>query len=316
MAKNTKLELTWIGKEKRPRLEPRVLIEDPSKSYHAAVRRGPNDIFDNLLIHGDNLLALKALEQEYTGQVKCVYIDPPFNTGEAFENYDDGLEHSIWLGLMRERLGIIYSLLHETGSLFVHLDDNEVDYCKVILDELFGRSNFVNRITLEARAASSFSTVNPGVFKATEYVLWYAKDKSKFTDRGGRVQRVPDYAYNKWIDNPEDSCEKWRYSSVVDAFNLNVILRTKNPRTILDKFNEFIIANANRICRLASISDTGAGQKIIELKKISLKSPGKMFYMKREGGLDDVYVIDGQQLIFYSKTLASHSLTAFAFARG
>ena len=79
-----KLELTWIGKEKRPRLEPRVLIEDTEKSYHANMRHGDKDIFDNMLIHGDNLLALKALEQEYAGKVKCIYIDPPYNTGNAF----------------------------------------------------------------------------------------------------------------------------------------------------------------------------------------------------------------------------------------
>jgi adenine-specific DNA-methyltransferase len=97
MSKKTKLELTWIGKENRPKLEPRVLIEDPEKSYHALRRVSDNDIFDNRLIFGDNLLALKALEQEFTGKIKCIYIDPPFNTGQAMENYDDGLEHSIWL---------------------------------------------------------------------------------------------------------------------------------------------------------------------------------------------------------------------------
>ena len=74
----TKLELTWIGKDKRPRLEPRILLEDPSKSYHATSKVSENDIFDNKLIFGDNLLALKALEREYAGKVKCIYIDPPY----------------------------------------------------------------------------------------------------------------------------------------------------------------------------------------------------------------------------------------------
>ena len=93
--KRQKLELTWIGKDERPRLEPRILIEDPELSYHAKERRSEDDIFDNILIHGDNLLALKALEAKYIGKVKCIYIDPPYNTGSAFEHYDDGLEHSI-----------------------------------------------------------------------------------------------------------------------------------------------------------------------------------------------------------------------------
>ncbi|MFN7842161.1 MAG: site-specific DNA-methyltransferase, partial [Pirellula sp.] len=90
--KKQKLELTWIGKENRPRLEPRILLEDPEKSYHAPHRVSENDIFDNRLIFGDNLLALKALEQEFTGKIKCIFIDPPYNTGSAFEHYDDGLE--------------------------------------------------------------------------------------------------------------------------------------------------------------------------------------------------------------------------------
>jgi len=110
---NQKLELTWIGKDNRPRLEPRILLHDAGKSYHAAHRVSNKDIFDNKLIFGDNLLALKALELEYTGQIKCVYIDPPYNTGNAFEHYDDGIEHSIWLGLLRDRLEILKRLLRQ-----------------------------------------------------------------------------------------------------------------------------------------------------------------------------------------------------------
>ncbi len=116
MTNKQKLELTWIGKQHRPRLEPRILLEDPAFSYHARQRIGENDIFDNMLIQGDNLLALKALEAEYSGQVKCVFIDPPYNTGSAFTHYDDGLEHSLWLSLMRDRLEIIRRLLSNDGS--------------------------------------------------------------------------------------------------------------------------------------------------------------------------------------------------------
>ena len=124
MTAKTRLELTWIGKSNRPRVEPRILIEDERLSHHAATRR-EGDLFDNILIHGDNLLALRALEQDFTGKVKCVFIDPPYNTGSAFEHYDDGLEHSIWLSMMRDRLEIIRRLMSEDGSLWVTLDDNE-----------------------------------------------------------------------------------------------------------------------------------------------------------------------------------------------
>ena len=149
----TKLELTWIGKDKRPKLEPRILLEDPSLSYHAKQRVNECDQFDNKLIFGDNLLALKALEQEYAGKVKCVFIDPPYNTGSAFTHYDDGLEHSIWLSLMRDRLEIIRSLLSEDGSLWITIDDNEAHYLKVLCDEVFGRRNFVANVLWQKRTS-------------------------------------------------------------------------------------------------------------------------------------------------------------------
>ncbi|MDD4039219.1 MAG: DNA methyltransferase, partial [Sphaerochaeta sp.] len=103
-----RLELTWIGKGEDSAIEPRILLHDSSKDY-GDINTG------NMLIHGDNLLALKALEQEYAGQVKCIYIDPPYNTGEAFEYYDDNLEHSIWLRLMYSRIKLLYSLLSDDG---------------------------------------------------------------------------------------------------------------------------------------------------------------------------------------------------------
>jgi len=153
MASRTKLELTWIGKENRPRLEPRILLEDASKSYHAAERVGPNDQFDNRLIFGDNLLALKALEQEFAGRIKCIYIDPPYNTGSAFEQYDDGIEHSLWLSLMRDRLEILWRLLSPDGSIWINIDDIEGHYLKVLCDEVFGRPNFVANIVWQKRTS-------------------------------------------------------------------------------------------------------------------------------------------------------------------
>jgi adenine-specific DNA-methyltransferase len=144
-----RLELTWIGKEERPRLEPRILLEDADHSYHASKRVTEHDTFDNRLIHGDNLLALKALEQEFTGKIRCIFIDPPYNTGNAFEHYDDGLEHSLWLSLIRDRIELLHSLLSENGSLWITIDDNECHYLKVLCDDIFGRANFVTSIAWE-----------------------------------------------------------------------------------------------------------------------------------------------------------------------
>lgn len=172
-----KLELTWIGKEKRPKLEPRILLEDPEKSCHARHRVTDGDIFDNRLIFGDNLLALKALEAEFSGKVKCVFIDPPYNTGSAFTHYDDGLEHSIWLGLMRDRLEIIRRLLADDGSLWITIDDNEAHYLKVLCDEVFGRANFVANLIWEKRT----SRENRRVFSFNhDHLMVYGKSKPGF----------------------------------------------------------------------------------------------------------------------------------------
>jgi adenine-specific DNA-methyltransferase len=171
MTKKIKLELTWPGKDERPKLEPRILIEDPAKSYHASVRRD-GDLFDNMLIKGDNLLALKALEQDYAGKVKCVFIDPPYNTGSAFEHYDDGLEHSLWLSMIRDRVMLIRDLLSDDGSLWITLDDNEAHYFKVLCDEIFGRNNFIASIAWQ----KSFAKKNKALISGShDHLMVYAK---------------------------------------------------------------------------------------------------------------------------------------------
>ncbi len=176
MTKKQKLELTWIGKEIRPKLEPRILLEYTGKSYHAAHRLSENDIFDNRLIFGDNLLALKALESEFAGKVKCVFIDPPYNTGSAFTHYDDGLEHSIWLSLMRDRLDIIRNLISDDGSLWITIDDNEMHYLKVMCDEIFGRGNFVANVIWQKKyaVANDHKTIAP----MHDHVLVYRKSEA------------------------------------------------------------------------------------------------------------------------------------------
>jgi adenine-specific DNA-methyltransferase len=177
VSKKQKLELTWIGKENRPKLEPRILLEDAEKSYHAKQRVTDKDIFDNRLIFGDNLLGLKALEAEFAGKVKCVFIDPPYNTGSAFTHYDDGVEHSIWLSLMRDRLEIIRRLLSDDGSLWITIDDNEAHYLKVLCDEVFGRGNFVSNVVWQKRISpDSDAQFLSGTH---DHLIVFGKDVSK-----------------------------------------------------------------------------------------------------------------------------------------
>lgn len=190
--KKQRLELTWIGKGNEPRLEPRILIEDAEKSY------GDKQT-ENMLIHGDNLLALKALEQDFSGKIKCIYIDPPYNTGSAFEHYDDGLEHSQWLSLMSPRLKILNRLLKEDGCIWISIDDNEAHYLKILCDEIFGRSNFIANVVWEKADSPRMDAI---YFSSRhDHILVYAKNKNilKF-EREALREDLPDH-YNKQDKN-------------------------------------------------------------------------------------------------------------------
>lgn len=165
-----KLELTWLGKEKEIKIEPRILIENKELSNIEH-----DSETENMLIHGDNLLALKALESKYAGKVKCIYIDPPYNTGSAFEHYDDNLEHSTWLSLIKPRLEILRNLLSDDGSIWMSIDDDEGHYLKVLCDEIFGRNNFVNTVIWEKKYAPQ----NDAIWLSDnhDFILLYAKNK-------------------------------------------------------------------------------------------------------------------------------------------
>lgn len=170
--KNQKLELTWIGKDIQPKLEPRILIEDPDKSYGDRTA-------ENMLIFGDNLLALKALEQEFAGRIKCIFIDPPYNTGSAFTHYDDGLEHSLWLTMMRDRLEILRRLLADDGSIWITIDDNEAHYLKVMCDEMFGRRNFIANVVWQKKYSPGNN--QKGISSDLDHVLVYSKNNDKWS---------------------------------------------------------------------------------------------------------------------------------------
>lgn len=193
----SKLELTWIGKDERPRLEPRILLEDPEKSYHASHRVSDDDIFDNMLIHGDNLLALKALEQEFTGKIKCIYIDPPYNTGSAFEHYEDGLEHSLWLSMIRDRLELLRKLLRDDGSIWISIDDHEMPYLRVLMDEVMGRQNFIAQCVWQKVYSPKSSARH--LSEMHDYVVCYARSADRWvrnllprTEKQNKAYKNPD----------------------------------------------------------------------------------------------------------------------------
>lgn len=190
-----KLELTWVGKNELKNIEPRILIEDKSKTY------GDSNS-ENVLIHGDNLLALKALEKDYSGKIKCIYIDPPYNTGNAFEYYDDNLEHSLWLNLMYSRLQILYNLLKDGGSIWISIDDVEAHRLRMIMDEIFGTSSFVADITYERSGSAGLG--QGGLFVNTsEHILVYSKGNFEYNEVLGQslLELKTMKRYNKVLVN-------------------------------------------------------------------------------------------------------------------
>ena len=228
-----KLELTWIGKnDERQPLEPRILIENKEYSYgepETGVLPNGKPWKGNMLIHGDNLLALKALEQDYAGQVKCIYIDPPYNTGNAFEHYDDGVEHSLWLSLMHERLVILRNLLSDDGSIWITLDDNEAHYFKVMCDEIFNRHNFVaTTIWQHSKQSKGY----PGKFSLHHnYTFCYRKSESFTLNSLERTEE-----HNKNYSNPDnDPNGPWRSGDVRNSLvrpNLMYDIQTPYGKTI------------------------------------------------------------------------------------
>jgi adenine-specific DNA-methyltransferase len=295
-----KLELTWIGKGEEPKLEPRILIENPEYSYG-----DPNS--QNMLIHGDNLLALKALEQDYAGKVKCIYIDPPFNTGAAFEHYDDGVEHSIWLDLMSRRFRILHNLLAKDGAMFVHLDDNEAAYCKVLLDEIFGRSNYINQIINATNKPFGFKSTSSGLFKQANHIFFYAKNKYEFNLNASKlfIEKGYDSQYKYVFINPEDERENWKWDTISNVIAKNQgFTTTREAKKNIEDFDlqvaMFAIENADYVFRTASVS----GGAYLKRKETILKSKGIKDKIVTHPNDDmDYLFIGGERVLSYKERL-------------
>jgi adenine-specific DNA-methyltransferase len=307
MNKRAKLELTWIGKENRPRLEPRILLEDADKSYHANVRLSADDIFDNRLICGDNLLALKALEQEFAGKIKCIYIDPPFNTQQAMEHYDDGVEHSVWLTLMRDRLELLRTLLTKDGTLFVHIDDNELGYLIVLLDEVFGRNNRLYTITFKQGAPTGHKAINPGCVTTSNFVLIYAREKSEWTPNRvyvGRTER--DTRYSQFIVNLDSDYRYWKFTTLMKAFAESNGITEKQARAKAKSnpadLDEFVGQKARNVVRLARPDYESVSAAARELIDKSKDTRDTVFRLERDG-YSDMYLVGGERVLFYSDKL-------------
>lgn len=295
-----KLELTWVGKYDDKVLEPRILVEDREKSYG-----DPHS--ENMLIHGDNLIALQALQQDFAGKIKCIYIDPPFNTGQAFENYDDNLEMSIWLSLMRKRIQLLHELLSDDGTMFVHIDDGYLPYITILLDEVFGRHNRLYLITFKQGAATGHKAINPGCVTTTNYIVMVAKDKALWKpNRVYTKKTTRDTRYTKFITNIQDPFSEWNIVTLTEAYasakGLSLTDSRKEIKENPKLMDDFVMSNAASVMRTARPDMKSVGKDIQEKIKESLEDQTSIHYLHRENN-PDMYFIKGERILFYKDKL-------------
>jgi adenine-specific DNA-methyltransferase len=297
--------LNWLTRDQdigaAKRVPYRLLEDAPELSAG-----DPNN--DNMLIQGDNLEALKALLPFYAGQVTCIYIDPPFNTGQAFEHYDDNVEHAIWLGMMYARFELLRDLLAQNGTIAIHLDDEELAYCIVILDEIFGRQNRVNICTFRQGAAVGHKAINPGVVTVTNYIVIYAREKSR-SWKPNRVftRRDRDARYASYIENYDDDFQNWRLIPLSRAFaqSTGETLREQKAR-LGDQYEEelerFVLQNADRVVQPVPPAYEGVGQETRDMIDRSKRDPNRV-YLQVRSGYSDIYMRNGKRWLFYREKL-------------
>lgn len=320
---NRHLELVWPNKDKvllgidehgkpvwgtKADLEPRLLVQ--LEAVGQTNPDNPEDLYeqgDNLLIKGDNLLALKALERHFAGKIKCIYIDPPFNTGNAYEHYDDGLEHTIWLSMMKARMEILRKLLREDGAIFVEIDDTEQAYLKIIMDEIFGRNNYVLSITVKRSAATGHKVINPSPVNVCEFIHIFAKDKTKWRYIPQVVPRADyDWAYKHVILNKDDHFSKWQFAPLAEVVaehlkfdNSKKAKKHMGKKNFDDAMVSFALKNSEVVIRFAQPNYKGVSQAARELINQSKANDSKVFRLERDD-YSDMYFYKGNRILFLS----------------
>lgn len=267
---------------------------------------------ENMLIQGENLIALRSLEREYAGRIKLIYIDPPFNTGQDFEHYEDGLEHSIWLTMMENRLRLAKNILRNDGVVLVHIDNNEVGHLRVLMDEIFSKNNFVQMISEKRASPAGFKTINPGPLTVTDYILMFARDKDTFISKWKPYYVPVDYDenYDLLILNYDDPPIKWKFKKIHEILYAKYGFKSwrdakrewghdwKVVRKSL--CGTFVLENADRV---VSIRDPHKPSDAIrELLEKSKEHRRQVFVLKREK-YNDIYIINGGALSFYKNKI-------------
>lgn len=261
---------------------------------------------DNFIIKGNNLLTLYSLKKKYEGKIKLVFIDPPYNTGSDSFGYNDSFNHSTWLTFTKNRLQIAHKLLSNDGTICVMIDHHELPYCMAVLDEIFGKENLRNIITVKRGSVTGAKVINPGVVNLSDYALIYSKSSKWEPNRVFRA-KSRDSRYNSFIDNFEENYKDWHSIPLMDAFAISKQIKKKDLKNVFgdeleDLIDQFVIDNADRVFQFATLDDNNISQAARELKKKSIENPSQGFLLEREGK-NPYYVFGGKLMLFVKDRL-------------
>ncbi len=290
-------------------LEPKVLTNakrhttEGEKTVAKFNRNAQGTVTDNLIVKGNNLLALYSLRKEFAGKVKLIYIDPPYNTGNDGFRYNDSFNHSSWLTFMRNRLEVARDFLSEEGTIAISIDHNEVFYTQILCDEIFGVKNRKNIITVKRSSVSGAKVINKGVVNVSEYLMIYCKNAETWNPNKVYRQKERDDRYSSFITNFEEKPEKWQFISVLDAWALSLGLEKSKLKKYFkenyeEKLEEFYFQNSLRIFRFAALDDKAVSNSVLEMKKQSKQDHSKVYVLEREDRLN-YYLYKGQAMLFF-----------------
>ncbi|MGD0651146.1 MAG: site-specific DNA-methyltransferase [Verrucomicrobiia bacterium] len=278
-------------------LDPKVLANfvrytTKGKQSVKEFKRDENGIIrENLIVKGNNLLVLHTLNKIFRGQVKLLYIDPPYNTGSDSFGYNDSFNHSTWLTFMKNRLEAAKDLLSEEGSVWVNIDDNEIAYLTILMDQIFGRANYITTVTVKRSGATGHKAINPSPIVVSDFVLAYSKT-SKWKYKIQYAKRDYDTAYSLFIENFNEDYRRWRFVGVEEAMK----------KMKCEDIYELIAKCPERVIRFAEPSYEGVGSETRALIDKSLKRPKEILKQEREDH-DDIYLLNGQRILFYKNKL-------------
>jgi adenine-specific DNA-methyltransferase len=296
--------LNWLTREHdlstAAKVPYRLLTVDPALSFG-------DEENENMLIHGENLEALKSLLPFYGGRVKCIYADPPFNTKQALPDYDDNLEHSIWLSMLYPALEIQRDLLSPDGTLFIHIDDNELGYLITIADEIMGRKNRIAIVSFKQGAATGHKAINPGPVNITNFILIYAKEKARWRPNRLFTGRDRDVRYNQFLTNPDAPFEDWKLQPLSKAIAAHfgrsiAVLKEEWGDGYEERVNEFVISRASQVIQAVRPDFDNVSEDARTMILLSREDATKTYCLKRQEH-SDMYFLRGQRLIFYREKL-------------